>query len=137
MRLSPRLTEELSSASSSSSDVEMLDIRQVPLESVGRVSRRSKEGEEDKDEEDYNIEWKVFIDKNLIISDLISRSDFRFSTLCINGRAKAQAHAQKKNKDIQALSCKAHIAGKRRGDRVYEILLESKDSLAKVNKIYK
>jgi hypothetical protein len=41
-----------------------------------------EEKEEEEEELDYNIKWKVLVRKKPIISDIISRSEFRFATLC-------------------------------------------------------
>ena len=68
----------------------------------------SNKGEEEEDKEiDYNIEWKVFVDKNPIISDIISRSDFRFFMLSKQAKEKAQNYTNKKGKDAEVLNYKA------------------------------
>ena len=43
------------------------------------IEHTSTDGEEEEKEEiGYDIEWKVIIDKEPILGDLIRRSDFRF-----------------------------------------------------------
>jgi hypothetical protein len=41
-----------------------------------------KEEEEEEEELNYDIEWKVLVRKEPIINNIISRSEFRFATLC-------------------------------------------------------
>jgi hypothetical protein len=50
--------------------------------------KKEREKEENKEEKklDYNIEWKVFIGKESLLSDIISRLNFWFATLY--GKAK-------------------------------------------------
>jgi hypothetical protein len=74
----------------------------------------SNQGAEEEEEElDYDIEWKVLVGKEPIISDIIRRQDFLFATLCKKVKEKAQEHTNKKKKDAEALNCKAQMATKR------------------------
>jgi hypothetical protein len=66
------------------SDIKLPDAQHEPYQSIEDASDKG-----DKEEEeglDYNIEWKVFIGKEPLLSDIISRSNFWFATLC--GKAK-------------------------------------------------
>jgi hypothetical protein len=56
----------------------MPDLQVTPLPSIENMS--DKEEEEDMN---YNIEWRVLLEKESIIYDIINRSDFRFFKLCI------------------------------------------------------
>jgi hypothetical protein len=135
-RCSP-LFPDLPSSEPPPSDTEMVDAAQIPRSTIEITSDKEDEEEEEEEEEeiDYEIEWKVFVDKDPIISDLISRSDFRFFSLCKRAKEKAQDYTNKKNKDAEVLSCKAQVAGKR--DRAYELTIEKSDDLAKIDKKYR
>jgi hypothetical protein len=69
----------------------------------------------------YDIEWKVLIDKEPIIGDLIRRSDFRLNSLCLQAKGKAQDRVNSKDKNAVKLYCRAQIAKK--GIKAYNLTL--------------
>ena len=99
---------ELSSSDPPISDVEMLDLQPPLLQSIENMSDKEEEEEEEEEEQiDYDIEWKVLLGKDPIISDIIGRSDFRFVRLCKNAKNKAQEYTNKKKRDAEVINCKA------------------------------
>ena len=71
-------------------DIELPDAQYKPYQSIEDASDKGdKEEEEEEEKLDYNIEWKVLIRKEPIISDIISRQDFRFATLYKKAKKKA------------------------------------------------
>lgn len=76
----------------------MPDLDQTPRLSIEHGPEDGDE--EEKEEIDYDIEWKVLMDKEPIIGDLIRRSDFRLNSLCLQAKGKAQDRANSKDKDV-------------------------------------
>jgi hypothetical protein len=129
--LYPRPSLDLSSTSSEppASDIEM------ELELHQSIEDLSDKGVEEEAELDYDIEWKVLLGKEPIISDIISRSGFLFATLCWKAKEKAQIHTNKKKRDAEVLNCKAQMASKR--DKAFEFTIEKGDDMAKIDKKYR
>jgi hypothetical protein len=74
--LVPRASIDFPSPEPPTSDIEMGNAQLEPYQSIEDMS------DEEEEELDYDIEWKVLVGKEPIMSDIISRSDFRFATLC-------------------------------------------------------
>jgi hypothetical protein len=119
MRLSPPAGTVVPSLSPPIPDIEMPDTQQEPHQSIEDVS--DKGAEEEEEELDYEVEWKVLLRKEHIISDIISRSEFRFATLCWKAKEKAQILTSKK-KDDDVLSYKAQMGWKR--ERAFEFTID-------------
>jgi hypothetical protein len=77
--LVPRASIDFPSPEPPTSDIEMGNTQLKPYQSIEDTSDKKAEEEE---ELDYDIKWKVLVGKKPIMSDIISRSDFRFVTLC-------------------------------------------------------
>jgi hypothetical protein len=64
-----------------------------------RRRKKRKKKRRKKKKLDYDIKWRVLTRKEPIINNVISRSEFRFASLCRKAKEQTQIHINKKKKD--------------------------------------
>jgi hypothetical protein len=100
---------DLSSPSPPASDAGLPPSCQMLEQSVESLSDK----EEEEEDADFDIEWRVMIDKQPLIMDVISRSEFYFATRRMEGIEQEQVVANKKGKDVVDIHCNVSITSPR------------------------